>query len=1006
MNGRQVGKTTDSSVSTTLTASSTNHVYLKDDGNVEINTTGVDPTGSTKIWEVTTDGTGTTAESDERVFTVEIDEDVKVQSLEAIGADAFIKGGRLDLVKLQPYIRLEDTSLDGEIVRLTNRDAKIKLTNDGESVQYLTYDITNKRFGVNTDSPAEAVDVVGSIKASVSLIGPLLIGGTAPSSTLILRSTSGVGSSDAIIFQVGNNGATEAGRFTTAGVLQPGVDNTQNIGTNILRWSTMFATSFDVRNAASDANANARLVASGLQLGPGGASEINTTIGSTGPTTVALIQNSVSVLVSDSAGAVANTLYLKTGLVGIGTTTPDYVADGNTVLTVRGDTAGKTGALELVRTGAAAATTGIMGRLTFAGLNGGTSMVSRAGIQMELDGATNSTLLSFETMSAGVFSEKMHLTSAGHLRVGTAADVTTSLGKTVVVNASSVEVDSGFIISTNRADADAALLGGLRGWFASATTVGGEFRHVASIDFLTSGATVTKRGGAIRFSTQPDNVAGVVEVGRFTPPGQLQLPVQGSTGGLLIGSDAPLIYRSAAGQLSVSREGETALLVESTGVGTNASIAAKALTTQQANLAVQSGTTSYGWFVDDDFESGVFRLLLNGSTELLKVSTVGQVLLPQATAFATGLAFGGSAAPRFFSDGSNYVIALQGGDSSGTPVLRLKRDSSSMTAQIRAQAKDTAAALIEYAGINFDNDANDASSVRGRLELAVARGAATTPERGLVLRNSKEGGSFTNKLIVLYSAPANVAPDDAIVDELSSNSSTVATWVDETNNLLKWKIRYTDTAYKTGEVSLGGYITTDLLTAANVKFKSGTSFIGTLDHGITEDRTWTLPNFAGYVGITGSMSIPAAAAIIPLSGGAQQVTVDGTNFDYVVCDFDQTTAEEIIFQFNAPNTLRGGDVTVILYWVSTATSGTARWLADYRVANAGTAYDGTFTTGSNVETDTDSTAGEVNSSSITLTTPWTRGDSVILRIKRDAGHANDDLAADARLLKVEVRFNE
>lgn len=92
-------------------------------------------------------------------------------------------------------------------------------------------------YGSATDTWAKLADVaVGSVLASggvttaptwsasptltTSLTTPLLIGGTAVGSTLTLKSTSGIGATDAIIFQVGNNGATEAGRWTTAGVLK------------------------------------------------------------------------------------------------------------------------------------------------------------------------------------------------------------------------------------------------------------------------------------------------------------------------------------------------------------------------------------------------------------------------------------------------------------------------------------------------------------------------------------------------------------------------------------------------------------------------------------------------------------------------------------------------------------------------------------------------------------------------------------------------------------------
>ncbi len=52
---------------------------------------------------------------------------------------------------------------------------------------------------------------------TTSVTVPLVIGGTTASSTLSLQSTSGVGTTDAIIFKVGNNGATEGMRINTSG---------------------------------------------------------------------------------------------------------------------------------------------------------------------------------------------------------------------------------------------------------------------------------------------------------------------------------------------------------------------------------------------------------------------------------------------------------------------------------------------------------------------------------------------------------------------------------------------------------------------------------------------------------------------------------------------------------------------------------------------------------------------------------------------------------------------
>jgi len=57
---------------------------------------------------------------------------------------------------------------------------------------------------------------------TTSATGPKLIGGTGTGSSLALQSTSGVGATDFINFLVGNNGATEGGRFTSSGAFLAG----------------------------------------------------------------------------------------------------------------------------------------------------------------------------------------------------------------------------------------------------------------------------------------------------------------------------------------------------------------------------------------------------------------------------------------------------------------------------------------------------------------------------------------------------------------------------------------------------------------------------------------------------------------------------------------------------------------------------------------------------------------------------------------------------------------
>jgi hypothetical protein len=72
---------------------------------------------------------------------------------------------------------------------------------------------------IASSSDASAFSDPGANNLSVTgfTLTPFVIGGTAVGSALTLRSTNGVGSSDAIVFQVGNAGGTEAARFNTSG---------------------------------------------------------------------------------------------------------------------------------------------------------------------------------------------------------------------------------------------------------------------------------------------------------------------------------------------------------------------------------------------------------------------------------------------------------------------------------------------------------------------------------------------------------------------------------------------------------------------------------------------------------------------------------------------------------------------------------------------------------------------------------------------------------------------
>ena len=81
-----------------------------------------------------------------------------------------------------------------------------------------TLPVANGGTGVTTSTGSGANVLSTSPTFTTSAIAPLVIGGTGTTSPLALRSTSGVGAAGAdIIFQVGNNGATEAMRVLNSG---------------------------------------------------------------------------------------------------------------------------------------------------------------------------------------------------------------------------------------------------------------------------------------------------------------------------------------------------------------------------------------------------------------------------------------------------------------------------------------------------------------------------------------------------------------------------------------------------------------------------------------------------------------------------------------------------------------------------------------------------------------------------------------------------------------------
>lgn len=114
----------------------------------------------------------------------------------------------------------------------------MRVNNLGATKTVLRVDSTEK-VGINNLSPAQALDVTGSIQSS----GRVIINDTSQSTTIstgALRVSGGVG----IALDVNTGGAIKAGGNITGNNVLPSQNATYNIGSDTLKWSNVYATNF------------------------------------------------------------------------------------------------------------------------------------------------------------------------------------------------------------------------------------------------------------------------------------------------------------------------------------------------------------------------------------------------------------------------------------------------------------------------------------------------------------------------------------------------------------------------------------------------------------------------------------------------------------------------------------------------------------------------------------------------------------------------------------------
>lgn len=224
-----------------------------------------------------------------------------------------------------------------------------------------------------------------------------------------------------------------------------------------------------------------------------------------------LTQNAVAVITSVNMGAVANTLYVSAGNVGIGGT-----PQSNQRLQVAGIISAtswnKSEAIAIVPTLEGEANNSSMFGLSITPTFAKAAWTSLDARGLVIDGAAwnvtgtgtiaNAYGLHITAPTIGTNNYALYVASGtsylnGNVGIGTNAP--NFGGWNNALTGHHATGSFGFEVSSSRTDADGALIGGFRGHFQTNSV---SHKEIAGIDFLTDGATINQRGGAIVFKTK------------------------------------------------------------------------------------------------------------------------------------------------------------------------------------------------------------------------------------------------------------------------------------------------------------------------------------------------------------------------------------------------------------------------------------------------------------------------------------------------------------------------
>lgn len=154
--------------------------------------------------------------------------------------------------------------------------------------------------------------------------------------------------------------------------------------------------------------------------------------------------------------------------------------------------------------------------------------------------------------------------------------------------------------------------------------------------------------------------------------------------------------------------------------------------------------------------------------------------------------------------------------------------------------------------------------------------------------------------------------------------------------------------------------------------------------------------------------LTAGGATLQAASTPAKTTLDGTNMDYIVLDFDTSSSETVIWNWELPeNADASQDIDVrVRFQVASGTAGVC-WDGSWLGRTAGETVDSSFGT---VIGGCDSTTGtnSVETATLTFTSAQhglAAGDSAFFKLSRDVLDGTDTNANDARLIDVRITWS-